>query len=168
MKMNTGLGLIIGGVTIAVITLGGFYVSQNPEFIQKYKYKKQQEIRTALQQSALIAPESCKGIPADVFMRVAKNFDDVNYNHYWKQGIPDQQGQCVLDSFRMLTLFKLEFDGEPKSHLKNLETDDDIMIYAMSVKDAHENLPGIKPDMDAAETLNVWFVHKHKEGNYFN
>jgi hypothetical protein len=164
---KTGRNLIIGGLALAAITLGGFYLSQNPQIISDWQNKRNSERRDQLAEKALVAPDTCANVSTAMFANACGKLE-LDYDQQdWKEGLSPDEQSCLLQSFRDVALYKLEYDGAPKSQLANLENDSDIIVHACGVS---EDLNFYRPDhasADAQEMLNAWYQWKYSEGNYF-
>ena len=165
---KSGTGLIVGGVLLLVIVAGGGYLASNPELISKWQYRMDSARKEEMQKILLIAPASCAGIDAAMFARACERLDETYDDAFdWSEGLSAQQRTCVEDSFRETTAFKLEFDGDPASHLENLTTDDGLMLHMCGI---NEEVKYADPDyraQDARAAIDRWHQYRHGEGNYY-
>lgn len=167
-KSNTAWILILGGIAIAIITIGGFYLSQNPQIISDWQYKKDRARKDKMAERLLVAPEICASVETSIFTSACDKLELDDDDQIWTEGLTSEAQTCVLESFRDVTRYKLEYDGSPLSHLKNFENDSEIIVHTCMIK---ENLNFYRPDHaspDAASMINAWYQWKHSEGNYFN
>ena len=167
---KTGMLLIIGGVFVALITLGGFYLSQNPQIISKWKYERDSARQDELREVLLVAPEACISVSSSLFETACAKIEIHNFEEDfdWTTGFSQQALTCMRDSFRTTTAFKLKYDGDPASNLKNLEGNGGVVLHACGVS---EDLKFYRPDLErggAKQVFDAWYQWKHSEGNFFN
>ncbi len=116
----------------------------------------------------LVAPDVCGGVSISALTNACDKLEVDFDKRDWKEGLEADAQTCLLESFREVTLYKLEYDGDPKSQLANYETDEDIILHACGVS---EDLDFYRPDHaseNAKSMLNTWYQWKYSEGNYFN
>ena len=169
-QRKLGLILLVGGVVLLTIVLGGYYFSQNPGIIAKWQYQRDSARKDALRETLLTASEDCSSVSPALFDRACKQLEVNDYEDDidWDADMDKQSAECALQSFRDTTLFKLEYDGDPKSHLANLETGEGIAIHLCGMKeDVQFHFPDFQPQ-DAKTLIDKWHQWKHSEGNYYH
>lgn len=169
-RSKKGILLIIGGALLAAITLGGFYLSKNPDVISSWKYKRDSARQDSMRDTLLTASPECQSVSTDIFTNACKILETHDYETElaWDKGFSEQAKSCALTSFRDTTLFKLEYEGSPKSQLENLEDAEGITLHLCGIV---ENLEFYHPDFkanNAAELINKWHQWKHSEGNFYD
>lgn len=167
---KTGLWLIVAGLLLAAIVVAGMYLSQNPQLISSWQYKRDSARQDELRKVTLVAPSSCVSVNASLFETACAKIEIYNYEEDfdWLTGFSAQALTCMRESFRTTTAFKLEYDGDPASNLHNLEDDEGITLHACGVS---EDLKFYRPDLKrdgAKQVFDVWYQWKHSEGNFFN
>lgn len=165
-----GILLIIGGIFLALITIGGFYLSQNPQLISKWQYQRDSARHESLRDVLLTATADCRSVSTDILVNACVILESYNFENEleWDKGFSEKAKNCALTSFRDTTLFKLEYNGDPASHLENLENAEDITIHLCGiVEDLKFYFPDFKAN-NAEEFINKWHQWKHSEGNYYH
>jgi hypothetical protein len=173
---KTGLLLFITGIIVISITMGGFYLNQNPQIIAKLINKRDAARRDELGKILLVAPDSCASISPSLFEtacnKVSKSFMDMekglfNQNHDWAAGFNQQALTCMRESFRITNAFKLEYNGYPASELKDLETDESVVSDACYINtDLGLSSQDLKT-YDVKQVIDIWYQLKYSNGNYF-
>jgi len=147
--------------------LGGYYLSQNPSIISDWQYQRMSKKRDLMADRLLVAPDICAGASISMFENACGKLELEYGSRDWKQGLSADEQTCLLESFREVTLYKLEYDGSPKSQLENLETDEEIILHVCGIS---EDVNFYRPEHgsdNAKSMLDTWYQWKHKEGNYF-
>lgn len=173
-KKNKKLGilLIITGVVVILITLGGFYLSQNPRIISEWQYKRDSARKDALRDILLTASDDCLEAKVAMFDRACALMEREDYderiNRIWNEGMTAKEESCAVTSFRDTTLFKLEYNGDPKSHIEHMENGESINLHLCGVvEDLKFYHPNFKAT-NAKELIDRWHSWKHSEGNYYH
>lgn len=167
---KSGAKLIIGGVVVLLITLGGFYISQNPQLISEWQYKRDSARQDSMRDILLTASDECLGVETTLFSNSCAALEGYDYEGdlNWKAGLSERAASCGLQSYRDTTTFKLKYDGDPVSHLENMQTGEAIAIHLCGIS---EDVTFYYPDFeanDAKALIDKWHLWRHSEGNYYH
>ena len=168
-----GKTLIIGGISIAAITLGGFFMSQNPEFLSSMKRKSDLARHDKMMEQLLVAPKVCAGLDTSFVLDACQKLDGVFEeegvfeNMDWRQGLSTEQQTCLYESFNQVARYQLEYQGRSLKLLQNMQTDIDIVTHACSIGSDLEFDHSNHNSVDAESMINLWYQEKHEEGNDF-
>jgi hypothetical protein len=168
---KSGIALIVVGFTVALVTFSGFYLSRNPELISSWQYKRDSARKERLSQETLLSPESCRQVDRAIFALACQKIaeDDYDEGFDWRGGFSDAQFACMRDTFRVTEAFRLRYNGDPASHLENLEEDSAIVLHACIAKEELSYSSLDSNASDAKQMFDAWYHYKKTEqGNYFH
>jgi len=149
-----GLILILGGILIAVITLGGYYASQNPRFVAGlFKGSGSTVNVDALEKTLTAAPE-CAQVSIEVFKAVCAK-KDMTPVPSWAGNLDKASRTCVRTSFRDMTFYMMEYRREPIENFKDYDVDLGVIYHACDIVTD-------LPDINASTTniLNNWYKQR--------
>ncbi len=103
---NAGPILIVGGVIIAVITIGGAYLSRHPDVIGKLFRSSGSGMDYAAMDQQITIPESCAAVPTHAFQLLCDEIGNIA-PPAWDQALSAEEKACigpVVDEYRSVTL----------------------------------------------------------------
>ncbi len=153
-----GLILILGGIFIAVITLGGYYASRNPGVVAGlFSGAKTTVNIDALNKTLTAAPE-CAGVATVMFKAVCAK-KDLKPVPSWAGSLDEASRNCLRTSFRNITFLEMEYRREPMENFKDYDNDAGVMYHACDVaEDLTDSSAG-----DAEGILNAWYKKRLAE-----
>jgi len=157
-KNKTKLLFVVSVVVLLIATLGGFFLSQNPQIISKIKYQIDDRRHQKLLEVKIVADASCASAAAGIFSNVCARypediFEDADFPS-WKENLSDAATQCLFLSYKNITLYKLEYDGLPES--------DFDLLYEIEGRENVELLGHACDIASYANYTNPEFISKHR------
>ena len=154
---RAGLMLIGGGLLIGAITLGGYYISQNPEVLRSLTSGNDGPNYDALDE-VVAGPASCSAIPLSVMVGLCDKIGDIE-NPPWSEGLNAEAVACVGEAHDTFRPTYLSYHRETE----DVYTDDDrnsaVFGYACEALDfAEQNVSGdASPAADVKELLDRYY-----------
>lgn len=141
MSDKNGMMLIGGGLLIAAITLGGYYLSQNPRALDSLLGKSDPGPDLSAFDTALTAPESCAMLPTDAFILLCDWHDKLTAPA-WHQGLSTAEQSCVADAFKDYRATMLTFHRETEAVYTDADRNAAVFGFACQAIDLNERKRG--------------------------
>ena len=129
-----GLILIFGGVLIGGITLGGYYLSQNPGVLNRLLSGADSGPDYSAFDRKLRAPDSCVTVSAKVFARLCNRISELQPEG-WRDGLTTDDQQCVAAAFADYDAVELRYHRESASDYSDEDAIGKVFGFGCQVVD---------------------------------
>ena len=121
---KTKLFFVVSIVFLLIATLGGFFLSQNPQIISKIQYKIDDRRHQKLLEVKIVADASCAEAAPDIFLNVCAKYPEDIFEEAdfpsWREDLSEAATQCLFKSYKDITLYKLEYDGRSEDEFNQI------------------------------------------------
>lgn len=153
-KLNRlGWGFLLGGIVILVVTIGGYQLSRNPDALRDLFRKGPVGPDFSALETGLVAPKSCKSVPASALLGLCEKMDQVPLP-VWQEGLSHQEKSCIADAFKDFRDVQLRYHRESEADYSDADRNDAVIGFACEVVDVLSG-EGQSLDMSAGMYPNL-------------
>jgi len=154
-SQNLGVTLIIGGIVLTIITLGGYYINNNPDKL--FSLFKKSSVNLEVLHQVLKASDTCVDVAPVIFSQFCakKNSDPVAL---WTLGLGANAKTCIDKGFTDITMLEMSYRREPEENFKvDYDFDYARVYFACSVfEDMKREFPE-REFSNSKRMLDTWF-----------